>query len=145
MPLGRPPINPLDRIMKTEKCWLWTGPTNSDGYGISGGGKLAHRVIYSILVGPISEDECVLHECDNRKCCNPEHLKLGSRYDNALDRTMRGRDYHLTIIHCPKGHPYDEENTRIYKGERYCRACDRVRSRLRYWKKRLGNVPLEIK
>lgn len=25
--------------------------------------------------------------------------------------------------HCPKGHPYDEANTYVHRGHRYCRAC----------------------
>lgn len=25
--------------------------------------------------------------------------------------------------HCPQGHPYDEENTYINRGKRYCKQC----------------------
>jgi hypothetical protein len=25
--------------------------------------------------------------------------------------------------HCPQGHPYDEANTRYWRGQRRCRAC----------------------
>lgn len=32
---------------------------------------------------------------------------------------------------CPKGHPYDEKNTRHYQGGRYCRACANLRERRR--------------
>lgn len=31
--------------------------------------------------------------------------------------------------HCPQGHPYDEANTRIYKGRRHCRACTKEAGR----------------
>lgn len=34
--------------------------------------------------------------------------------------------------HCPQGHPYDAENTRISKRGRICRACTREASRRRY-------------
>lgn len=27
--------------------------------------------------------------------------------------------------HCPKGHPYDEENTYHSAGRRHCRACSK--------------------
>lgn len=27
--------------------------------------------------------------------------------------------------HCPSNHPYDDANTRMYQGRRYCRACKR--------------------
>lgn len=33
--------------------------------------------------------------------------------------------------HCPHGHPYDEENTRIKNGSRICRACGREYDRRR--------------
>lgn len=33
--------------------------------------------------------------------------------------------------HCPRGHPYDDENTYEHKGKRYCRECARERQRRR--------------
>lgn len=33
----------------------------------------------------------MLHRCDNPPCCNPEHLFLGDRADNAADMTAKGR------------------------------------------------------
>lgn len=33
--------------------------------------------------------------------------------------------------HCPKGHPYDEENTYLYRGRRNCRRCAIARATLR--------------
>jgi hypothetical protein len=34
---------------------------------------------------------CVLHKCDNRKCCNPSHLFLGTNLDNIADKLAKGR------------------------------------------------------
>lgn len=31
--------------------------------------------------------------------------------------------------HCPHGHEYTPENTRVYKGRRFCRECTRIASR----------------
>ena len=32
--------------------------------------------------------------------------------------------------HCPSGHPYDDQNTRINaRGDRVCRTCERARNR----------------
>lgn len=36
-------------------------------------------------------DEVTRHACDNRICCNPEHLIPGSTADNAADAVARGR------------------------------------------------------
>jgi hypothetical protein len=33
----------------------------------------------------------VRHRCDNPSCCNPHHLKGGSRADNVKDMYQRGR------------------------------------------------------
>ena len=33
----------------------------------------------------------VLHKCDNRPCCNPHHLFLGSMRANQLDAYAKGR------------------------------------------------------
>jgi hypothetical protein len=33
-------------------------------------------------------------------------------------------DYEAAKTHCPQGHPYSIENTRVSAGSRYCRKCD---------------------
>jgi hypothetical protein len=33
----------------------------------------------------------VRHDCDNRACCNPRHLRKGTRLDNYRDMVMRKR------------------------------------------------------
>jgi hypothetical protein len=39
---------------------------------------------------------CILHACDNRRCCNPTHLWIGTYHDNNRDRARKGRN-HYTI------------------------------------------------
>jgi hypothetical protein len=51
----------------------------------------AHRIAYMIQHGSIPDGMSVLHKCDNDKCINHEHLKLGDHAENMADRDERGR------------------------------------------------------
>lgn len=81
-------------------CWIWTGRKDKKGYGLSTYGTSeerkhplqAHRVIYTILVGPIPEGLVVMHSCDNRICVNPAHLTPGTQLENIQDRHSKGRN-----------------------------------------------------
>ncbi|WP_081080637.1 HNH endonuclease signature motif containing protein [Burkholderia cepacia] len=75
-------------------CLNWTGATQSEGYGIfSFGGKLmlVHRAAYQEVHGEIPDGLVVMHGCDNRRCCNESHLRLGTDQDNKDDCVAKGR------------------------------------------------------
>lgn len=75
-------------------CHLWTACTHPGGYGsfkLAGQALKAHRVAYEIAHGPIPNGLHVLHRCDVRSCCNPDHLFLGTRADNMADMVAKGR------------------------------------------------------
>jgi hypothetical protein len=44
---------------------------------------LAHRVSWILAHGEIADDLCVLHRCDNLLCVRPDHLFLGTLWDNT--------------------------------------------------------------
>ena len=133
------------RTVADEKgCWLWQGNRNNQGYGFAYHDKKsrgAHRVSWMLNRGPIPEGQWVLHKCDNPPCVNPDHLFLGDRRDNMIDCLKKGRiknggtEINKKKTHCPKGHPYSEENTYVWKGKgkrtpmRECKACKKLRPR----------------
>jgi len=78
----------------SEDCWPWTAALTHDGYGRFGWGgttHISHRIAFRMEVGEIPEGLCACHSCDNRKCCNPNHIWLGTHWDNVLDKMAKGR------------------------------------------------------
>lgn len=77
-----------------DECWEWTDYKNRDGYGnfwYDGTIINSHRFMYLVCVGEIPHGMCVCHSCDNPACANPSHLFLGTRRDNMLDMSKKGR------------------------------------------------------
>lgn len=70
-----------------DECWEWIG-SKCGGYG-QFQGKLAHRVVWSLLCGEIGEGLVVRHKCRG-KCVNPNHLELGTRAENQRDMIRDG-------------------------------------------------------
>jgi len=78
-------------------CWLWSKGVNACGYGVlgvNGRSTLAHRFSYELHYGEIPEGFYVLHRCDVPCCVNPDHLYLGTQFDNMRDMETRGRSKH---------------------------------------------------
>ncbi len=75
-------------------CWEWTGCLTPNGYpqiSFKRRAHYAHRLSYAVFVGPIETNKFVLHQCDNPKCINPAHLRVGDVNDNAHDALRRDR------------------------------------------------------
>lgn len=90
-------------VGQPDECWEWQGFTDRIAHPIPGYGTIrrkvdgvskcvkAHRVAYESVNGAIPEGMHVLHTCDNRPCCNPAHLFLGTALDNSRDKYSKNR------------------------------------------------------
>jgi len=78
-----------------SQCWEWQR-ARIDGYGTVKVRRLnlrTHRVAFLITGGILTNEKpLVCHQCDNRKCCNPEHLFAGSVKDNVDDMVSKNRN-----------------------------------------------------
>lgn len=75
-------------------CIEWHGSRNADGYGefMQRPKKWrAHRAAWSLAHGDIPDGQKVLHSCDNPRCVNVAHLRLGDQGDNLRDAYSRDR------------------------------------------------------
>lgn len=113
-------------IAEWDSCWIWRGAysgasSRSGRYGAfttRGRKRLAHRVAYELLVGPIPRGLVIDHVrawgCENTLCVNPLHLEAVTNRENVL----RGVGYsalNARKTHCPRGHPL------VPRGD--CRVC----------------------
>lgn len=125
-----------EKVQKQDGgCWLWTAATNRDGYGeFAHVGKHwgAHRFSFLLANGDLPDGVEIDHLCRVRNCVNPAHLQAVNHKLN-VHRGILGNK-----THCPHGHEYTPENTRVVhlssrggRTTRACRTCDRARARKR--------------
>lgn len=80
-------------------CLIWTRSTNGKGYGeirILNKKFYVHRLV---LWNKLGRDNSILtettldtmHSCDDRLCCEEQHISAGTRSDNLKDAADKGR------------------------------------------------------
>ncbi|MER7814516.1 hypothetical protein [Streptomyces sp. NPDC096153] len=143
----------VDRMLSNavagpNSCLIWAGRTDRDNYGmtqVDSKTLRAHRVVYALLVEPLSSTTFIDHTCHNqdqscpggrdclhRRCINPHHLEPVTNRENLLRsaRSIAGANARKT--HCTRGHPFNAENTYVLSnGGRRCRACTKARNAAR--------------
>lgn len=127
-------------VDKITGCWNWIGKLHT-GYGyirINGNQELLHRVMYALYVEPIPTGlpwkvPIIDHLCNNRRCCNPKHLRLISLKENIL-RGIGPSAINARKTHCSRGHLLPAFQNRSDGGRR-CTVCQKQRDKI-YWQKR---------
>lgn len=119
----------LDNTSPDGECLIWQGAGKPNGYGVAvyrGKQTTVHRIMYQLhnhteLEVGIEID----HNCNNRRCINPEHLEAVTHQEN-MKRGIERR------THCRAGHEWNEDNTYLAivkrkqggtRYQRYCRVC----------------------
>lgn len=135
LPEKRPELGP---------CWVWTAAKMGSGYGtitINRRSIGAHVASYTLLRGPVpsgleldhlchpGDGSCARATCRHRLCVNPDHLEPVTRREN-IRRSSSPFGVNIDKTHCPKGHEYTPENTRVRIGPRgnpmrSCKQCQR--------------------
>lgn len=115
-------------------CRVWRGRKSNGGYGVLAVSRLAgenqayvHCIAWELEHGPVAEGLELDHLCRNRACFNTAHLEPVTPRENVR-RSQSFAAKHARKTHCPQGHEYTPENTRLSKrNERSCRVCHRKR------------------
>lgn len=124
-----------------DDCWPWLLSSGSHGYGQAWDGtdvRTAHSLSWEFwtgerLRGQAADDRTVHHTCHNKLCQNPLHMQVLTNRENAADNGFARR------THCPRGHPYTDDNIRWTQPRRpggspgrACRSCQKLRNEARY-------------
>ncbi len=139
--------------VRSFKSYRGPGPhilsqSDADGYrrvSLSRTNALVHQLVLAAFVGPRPDGMLTRHlngdPADNRLV----NLAYGTASENMRDRVNHGNDPQANRTHCPQGHPYTPENTRILKRSsssrggptyRICRICRNATKRQNYRRSR---------
>lgn len=84
--------------LEDDKCWPWRGHGISGGYGQyrwRGRRWMAHVVAYMAYYGE-APSGVVMHKCNNKQCCNPHHLVVGTNQLNQVHHSLSTARHHTT-------------------------------------------------
>ncbi|MEU5834492.1 HNH endonuclease [Streptomyces diacarni] len=118
-------------------CYRWTGgkqggPGTYGQINHKGRTRPVHVAAYEELTGQQVPDghhvdHVAARGCRYRDCWNIAHLEPVTPRENVLRGTSPAA-LNARKTHCPQGHEYTPENTRLADGSRVCRTCERARA-----------------
>jgi hypothetical protein len=89
--------------------------------------RTVHRLVALAFLGETPAGMQVRHLDGDKLNCSVSNLAFGTPSQNMHDQVLHGQHYNATRTHCPRNHPYDDENTYVIpsSGGRTCRTCRR--------------------
>ncbi len=87
-------VDPPSNLGLTTSCRIYKGRKRESGYvrfNYCGKTWFAHRLVYTVVIGPFPDALQVQHLCNNPSCCEPTHLILGTHLDNMKYRNLCNR------------------------------------------------------
>lgn len=117
------------RVLKQQVVrGYWYVSISESGHGKR---KRTHRLVCEAFNGPSPVGKpLALHSNGNPLDNRAENLRWGSHRDNALDRKLHGSCWESRKTHCPRGHEYNPQNTKVVGGSRTCVVCTRDTKRV---------------
>lgn len=102
--------------------------------------KMVHRIVAESFLERVDGSPYVLHGNGNKRDNRLQNLRWGTNSENVQDTIKHGtrRSFWAERTHCSSNHEYTEENTRWYKGHRYCKTCGKAAQKRYREKKGLG-------
>lgn len=122
------------RYQISGNCWISNYSVASHGYAQIGWDTKAeghsvvgaHRAAWTHHNGPIPDGLTIDHLCRQRRCVNPDHLRLLTNVENASDNGMKPHRDLPAGWDCRNcGNPI----VRVSNGSTTCRQCARARKR----------------
>lgn len=117
----------FDLIKEEEDCWIWCGKTEKDGsirIFTNGRHISVRRFSYFVFVDDFLQKNAAMRSICKNPCVKPEHLEIRVIEGiNSISNELLPSTPRRPI--CKYGHPFTEENTRIFNGKHICKICSR--------------------
>lgn len=104
--------------------------------------RTVHRIVAEAFIGPKPDGMQTCHNDGDKTNNAASNLRYATQSENERDKLRHGTHYLANRTHCPAGHEYTPENTRVHTGGgRSCKTCHREQqARRRERSKRIAAI-----
>jgi len=108
-------------IKDKDECWNWNAAMRPNGYGQFSVNKYphkSHRISYILTYGEIPDGKVICHNCANRRCVNPFHLRADTQKENIREARRLGAYQNIKQVkgtECPSSKLSEKDVIEIKK------------------------------